>query len=81
MTTDVYRYINIGVPRGTRLHHLVRVDDGWLVFTALGKQPTNDPRTWRGTHLHLHDDGSITRVSTYDDRPDEVFVVKGADND
>ena len=67
----------IGVPPGTRLQALMRVDDGWLVWTAFNNAST--PERWLGTYLHLKHDGSINRVTVKEDGSEDVFTIRPAD--
>ena len=63
----------IGIPLGTRLLRIVRTTDGWRCWIA-----TRD--FIHGTYLHLHNDGSITRVVVRVGEGDEIMQVRPPDN-
>mgnify|MGYP001323116692 CR=1 FL=1 len=62
----------VGIPPGTALLRVERVDNAWLLWLHANHDYS------LGTYLKLGDDGSITNVT---ERPNEVaeFVVKPKD--
>lgn len=68
--------IRIGIPLRTPLSALLRVGKDWHVWIAV--RDTQVPyEQWQGTYLALSDDGSVTRVTVYDDGHEDVMIVKG----
>ena len=68
----------IGLPIGTRLAALFRGRGCWHVWTAVRDQSLPYSQ-WQGTYLSLQDDGSIDRVTIYDDGHEDIIHVKGSD--
>jgi len=63
----------VGVPLGTRLQRIIRLDNGWRLWLA-----TNDFK--HGTYLDIHNNGMIVRVTVRADEGDECFVVRPSDD-
>jgi len=63
----------IGTPIGTRLQRIIRLRDGWRLWTATAN-------LIHGTCIELHNDGTVTRLTTRVDEGDEEFVVRPADD-
>lgn len=62
----------IGTPPGTRLMRIIREPMAWKLWVS-----TRDYVF--GTTLHLHNDGTIVRVTTRVDEGDEEFFVRPSD--
>lgn len=71
MTKD---YDTIGVPIGTRLLRIVRLLDGWCLWTG-----TRDFE--HGSYIKLNNDGSVHNVTIRVNEVDEVHLVRPADKD
>ena len=83
--------ITIGIMPGTKLLRIERVpahlhsirwgvksatvqsDGAWMLWVAANVDMT------AGTHILLHDDGAVARVTVYNDGTEDVFVIKEGD--
>jgi hypothetical protein len=63
----------IGVPTGTRLHRIIRLEHGWRLWLS-----TND--YIHGTYLECHNSGIVTRTTVREDEGDETIPIRPADN-
>ena len=71
-------YHRIGVPVGTRLQALMRVERGWMVWTAFNKASV--PEQWLGTYLLLGDDGSVQKITIREDGGEDIWLIRPADD-
>lgn len=62
----------IGIDVGTRLKRIVRLHDGWIVWTA-----TSD--YIHGSYLVLADSGAVFRVTVRAGEGDEIHLVRPSD--
>jgi phage gp46-like protein len=62
----------VGLPIGTRLHRIVRLQHGWRLWIATADYV-------HGTYLLLHDSGGVERVVVRIDEGDEVSLVRPND--
>lgn len=68
-------HARIGIPPHTKLAALFRMQREWHVWIAVRdmQQPYSQ---WEGTRLILRDNGSVTRVTTYEDGSENVMEIK-----
>jgi hypothetical protein len=64
----------IGVPLGTRLHRIIRIQNGWRIWTATADYVY-------GTYFDLLNDGTILNITVRADEGDEVFTVRPSDEE
>ena len=64
----------VGLPLGTRLKRIVRIDNGWRLWTATADYLF-------GTYLCVMNDGQVTSTTVREDEGDETFVVRPTDDD
>lgn len=62
----------IGMPLGSRLHRIIRLEHGWRLWTA-----TRDYKY--GTYLTLYDNGRITNTTEREGEGIEEFEVRPSD--
>ena len=63
----------IAMPLGSKCQRIVRLRDGWMVWTA-----TTDYQL--GTYLLLCDTGEVLRVTARDGEGDDYFMIRPADH-
>lgn len=68
------RHSIIGMPLGTRLHRMIRVPNGWMLWLS-----TRD--YIYGTYLLVYDSGTVERWTVREDEGDEVFTVRPSDQE
>ena len=68
----------IGVSPRTPLCAIFRMQGCWHVWTAVRDYQAPYSQ-WEGTCLHMYDDGSMKRVTVYDDGHEDVINVKEKD--
>lgn len=67
--------VRIGIPPKTPFSALFRVGKQWHVWIA-ARDMQVPYEQWQGTYLSLHDDGSIDRVTVYDDGHEDVMNIR-----
>lgn len=62
----------ISTPPGTRLQRIIRLREGWQLWTATADYVY-------GTYLVLYNDGAVLNCTVRDDEGDEQFWVRPVD--